>query len=135
MPATASPSQANGTWISTTSRAISGNRVPRRATNTSGKVTVRAMVTSTQSENVTTSLPSTSPTSLPYAAPSTASASGSPATATIPVVTPTTTSAIHEEDPTCLATAFASSPARVSGTDVTSASAEAVTVTTPDPAR
>ena len=53
----------------------------------------------------------------------------------IPAVAPIASSASHDDASTCVATLRPSIPARVSGTDVTSPSDEAVTATTAEPMR
>src|SRR5207342_857 len=71
----------------------------------------------------------------PYAPPRTASTTSAPASAHTPAAAPISTSAIQDAETTWRAACPESSPVRVSGTDVTRPSENAVTVTSPAAAR
>ena len=109
-------------------RAAAG--APRPATKTSGKVTEYATDATMYGDSATTSRPIWAPTSSPYALPRTRPAISAPATAKMPAVAPTTSSAGHDEASTCRAMRRGSRPSRVRGTAVTSPSDDALTPTT-----
>ena len=129
-PAIACPAKARGRWIASTPRPTRGSRPPRPATKTSGKVTESATDATMYGAIATTSRPIWAPTSSPYALPRTRPAISAPATAKMPAVAATASSAGHADASTWRATRRGSRPIRVSGTAVTSPSDEALTPTT-----